>query len=189
MEFLKSLSAEQWSALSAVAGVLLAITFQIIEWRRQRYSKGIDTIAQMDSRWDSAEFREIRRQASRFLVNPDSITKSSGEEAVRTVLNFFETLGFLERKTVVDAEAVWHFFGSWIFPYFHGSKPVMDRSRELDPNCYTELENLFKKIQKIERTAHPSKNSLHVEVDRYIKDFLRREASLELDTIPSTAPA
>lgn len=104
MEFLKSLSAEHWSALSAAAGVLVAITFQIIEWRRQRYSKGIDTIAQMDSRWDSPEFREMRRRASRFLIDPVAETKSSGEEAVRTVLNFFETLGFLERKKVVDAE-------------------------------------------------------------------------------------
>ncbi|HEX7048296.1 MAG TPA: hypothetical protein VF275_12065 [Gammaproteobacteria bacterium] len=180
--------ADNWSALSAVVGVIAVICFQVAEWRRQRFAKGIDTVAQLDSRWDSVEFRDIRREAAAYLIDGNSTTEAAGEEAVRTVLNFYETLGFLNRKNVIDSEAIWHFFGSWIFPYYHASKPVRDKSRQLDPNCYSELESLVTAVREVEKKCHPSKSSLHLELEENITKFLQREAKLELAAVPSTTP-
>ena len=73
---------ESWSFLIVIVGVISAISFQIIEWRRQRFSKGIDTIAQMDSRWDSSEFRKIRKQAAQSLLADTNVQDSAGQEAV-----------------------------------------------------------------------------------------------------------
>lgn len=180
---------EAWSAVAAVVGVVAAIAVQVVEWRRQRFSRGIDTISQMDARWDRADFREKRRLAAAHLLAVKTGGDGPGEEATRDILNFFETVGFLHRNKVVRADSVWHFFGSWLLPYYHAAKPVRDESRRHDPNCYAEIERLYQAVLKIERSRHPSGDTLHVIGDANIRNVLIKEAALELESAPSTGPS
>lgn len=182
---------DEWTAigaLSAVVGIIVAIIFQILEWRRQRFSRSVDIVAQMDARWESVEFREIRKQAASFLLSPQESNQAAGEESVRTVLNFFETVGFLVRKRVVDEEAVWHFFGSWLFPYFRASDRIMEQSCSLDPNCYSDFKILYGKLRRVEAKQHPTQSASHLDNRAAVTQCLKREAQLKLNTIPSTTP-
>jgi len=113
------------------------------------------------------------------LLNPGAGDRA-GEEAARTVLNFFETIGFLHGKKVVETETIWHFFVSWLLPYYFASDEVISMVRSRDPNSLTELERLFHAVRRIEESRHPSKDSVHLITPSALKGFLEEEASLEL---------
>ena len=124
LEFLKTMTAPAWSALVSTLALIVTISVQIAEWRRARFSRGIDTIAAMDTRFESAEFREVRKRAATYLATKPA-ADPAGRESVLGVLNFFETLGFLFAKHIVDAKTVWHFFGTWLLPYYATSKSLI----------------------------------------------------------------
>jgi hypothetical protein len=182
-----AMSAEAWSALAAVVGVIVTAIFQLLGWRRDRIARGMESIAALDSRFESPEFREVRRRAAAHLSAPDSPT-DGGEEAVRTVLNFFEAVGFLYSSKLVTAKSVWVFFSSWLIPYYAATENLSTTLRLEDPNSYSELERLHRDVCKIERKAHPSGDVSYLTTPEALRTFLHREASLELRALPSTAP-
>lgn len=140
------MSPEAWSAIIAAIGVIVAIGFQILEWRRSTFARGLDTIASLDSRFESPEFREIRRRAAMYFLNPNH-TDRAGYEAASTVLNFFETVAFLHGRRVVDTEVVWHFFASWLLQYYFAADQLIASCQTVDPACYEKLTLLYESIR------------------------------------------
>lgn len=114
------MSASEWMPIIASIGLIITVIFQIVEWRRSRFARGLETIAALDARFESPEFREIRRRAAAYHL-AESKDDRAGEEAAITVINFFETIGFLQEKKVLDSNMVWHFFASWLIPYYVAS--------------------------------------------------------------------
>ena len=141
----------------------------------------------MDVRWESSEFREQRRRAATFLVSKDE-TDALGKEALFGVLNFFETIGFFYSKKIADAETLWHFFGTWILPYYVGAQSVLKSEWKRDPNVYSELRALYEALCKVERKKHPSKSTDHMTSDSEVLGFLKEEQILTLTPRPSSTP-
>src|SRR5439155_4304301 len=120
----------------------------------------------------SAEFREQRRRAATFLISKDE-SDDLGREALHGVLNFFETLGFFYSKKITGSETLWHFFGTWVLPYYVGAQVFIERQRKQDPNVYSELKSLFDALCSIERKKHPSKSTDHMTSESEVLAFLK----------------
>jgi hypothetical protein len=166
-----------WSALFTGIGLIWAFTAQTIEWRRNRFVRGIDAITGLDRRFDSPEFRKTRREAATFLLRTSS-DDDSEDGALFDVLDFFETVGYLWRKKLIDTETAWHFFASWLLPYVAASESIIAHSRKDDPSLFRELDKMFIEVKYFERTQHPSHEADHLLSRDSIADFLRSEAAL-----------
>lgn len=181
------MTAQTWSALIAAAALIVMIGFQIAGWRRDRFSRGVDAVRSMDVRWESTEFREQRRRAATFLISKDA-SDDFGKEALYGVLNFFETLGFFYSKKITDAETLWHFFGTWVLPYYAAAQAFIETEHKQDPNVYSELKSLFDALCKVERKKHPSKSTEHMTSESQVLGFLKTEETLTLTPRPSSTP-
>jgi hypothetical protein len=176
------MTAEAWSALASSLGVIVAITALIIQTHRTGFVHSIDLASHLDAKFEMPEFRDTRRRAAQRLRMDDEHDET-GLDAIRDVLNFFETLGFLYRKNAIGSELAWHYFASWLVPYWHAAAWYVKERQETDPNCYREIPDLVNAIMNVEKGKRGSrKDLLHFTSADAIRGFLEFEAQLPLKT-------
>lgn len=171
------MSAEGWSALATGIAVIVAISAIVIESRRARFSHSLQIMGRLDERFESLEFRETRRRAAAYLISRGE-TDPHGEAALRDVLNFFDTIGFLFRRKAVDAQTVWHYFSSWILPYYSASSKYLHGEQKRDPLCYREIEPLYNAVFAIEERERHYVDASSVTSKEAVERMLREEAIL-----------
>jgi hypothetical protein len=101
-----------WNTVAALAGSVAALaaiaTACVVFWqvkqeaRLTRYSVGIETLLRFDENWD--DLSKVRAQAAA------EIQAGNFGSYVVQVIDFFDTVGTLARKGVLDKELVWHTF-------------------------------------------------------------------------------
>jgi hypothetical protein len=178
-------SPQGWSAVVAIIALIWTMTAQTVAWRRDRYSRGLDSLSDLDERFESPDFRAVRRKASAYLLTPKA-DNVEGIQAVRTVLNLFETIGFLYRTKMVTVEIVWHYFGTWLLPYCVASKKYIERTQEDDPQVYSELRGIYRAVLRYDKRRHPKGKPYAVTSDDGVARLLEAEATLSLIAEPST---
>jgi hypothetical protein len=171
------LSVEAWSALAGCGGVVVAFIAMIVESKRSRLVHSIDVISNLDVRFETPEFRQTRRKAAQYLLKGDG-NDDEGKEAVMDVLNFFEFVGYLCKRHVIEHETAWQFFASWLVPYYCAAHRIIQERQLSDPNCLCELKKLYHRVRKIEEKSHPSGDHLHLTSEISIKKRMEIEARL-----------
>jgi hypothetical protein len=147
--------------ISAVAtlfsgiGVIAAICEHNAESRRERFSRGIDLLLRL-----SDEFWADTLRTARKTFAQNRLKLISDEKSQKTVLNFFEKVGYLQNHGALEAEAVWQFFSPWLIPYFNFSSALIAKLDKCNQNNYAELQTAYPQIEVIEenragRVARP----------------------------------
>jgi len=139
-----------WSLVGTwvlVVGTLLLMYWQT---RTSQRLNSANAVMALRERFDSAHMRAARRHLSERLLAhaPDDI--SSVE-----VLTFFELVGMLTHRGLLDADLVWEAFGSWVVAYYWAIRHPVDlvagiRAELRDPLLFHELEWLHDKVLSIE---------------------------------------
>lgn len=113
-----------------------------------RSSNNAELILKFDDQFNSDGFLEIRKRASKNLkAKPIKDT-----DDIEDVLDFFETLGIMVRKSGLDPELVWHTFFYWVHGYWIHTKDLIEQQRKDYPNRYKDIIFLHSKILEIEKT-------------------------------------
>lgn len=170
-----------WTAIGSIAtgiGVIVTVIVFIVESRRSRFARAIDILMQFDSRFDSPEFRGIRRCAAEFLLSGAKEEDRDGRQAIADVLNFFETVAFLYRNKVIEANMVWHTFASWLLPYWKASDSYLRRRLLDDPNSYRETAVLFEAVWSIEKKELHDRTEQSIVTEESLTRFLKTEVEL-----------
>ena len=170
-----------WTAIGSIASsisVIVAIVVFIIESRRSRFTKAIDILMQFDNRYDSPEFRKIRRSATEFLLSGSKEEDRDGRQAIADVLNFFETVAFLYRNKAITANIVWHTFASWLLPYWKAAESYIQKRLLDDPNSYGETAVLFDAVWSIEQKQLHDRTIQSIITEESLKRFLIAETEL-----------
>ena len=166
---------EAWSALIAVLAVSWTVWANTTEWKRGRLLKGIELIEAYCKEFDSEPFRERRKAAAIYLLN-EARNNADPPADLCNILDFLEGIGFVHGKKLIEAEAVWHSFASWLLPYSVATTAVVAKLRERDPTLYEDFLSLCRAVEVIEAKRHPSNSSLHLTSPAYVKRFLKDEA-------------
>jgi hypothetical protein len=166
------------TGIAALIGASVALANGIRQDNRARFTNMITILSQLDVRFDSKEFRARRRVAAAWLTNGSQRTDLAGEDAARDLLNFFETLAFLHRREAVDAEAVWHYFASWLLPYYRAFETFIRSEQTTDPNAFREFAALYEAIFQVEREKRDYKGTEEVVSPENVKAILASESSL-----------
>jgi len=168
-----------WSLVGTwvlVVGTLLLMLWQNLQTQKLASATAVMSLRE---RFDSPRMRASRRHLS------DRLLKKTHEDISNMeVVTFFELVGTLTHRKVLESDLVWEAFGSWVTAYYWALRHPVDMIGDLrramdDPLIFHEYEWLYTRIVSIDRRrAGPtvdSEPSLIVETER----VLRRESALE----------
>jgi len=139
-----------WSLVGTWVLVIGTILLMYWQTRTSQRLNSANAVMALRERFDSPHMRAARRHLSERLLAHGSSDLSSVE-----VITFFELVGTLTHRGVLDRELVWEAFGSWIVAYYWAIRhpeDLVDRiRRELqDPLIFHEFEWLHDTIVSID---------------------------------------
>ena len=166
----------------AIAGATWAVavgTIVLMWWQmwQQRELNSAATILSLRDRYDNPQMR-----ASRKRLSDDLLQSRAPHAADLEVVRFFELIGFLTHRRVLDSRMVWNAFGGWVTSYHHflthPTNRILEWRREFhDPMVFAEFEWLSREMDGLDaRLSGPSSVTTRPEDSRGV---LRNEVALD----------
>lgn len=169
-------------ALWSLAGtwVLVIGTLFLMYWqtRQAQHLNSANAVMALRERFDGARMRAVRRHLA------DRLLKQAHQDiASMEVVTFFELVGTLTHRRVLDDDLVWEAFGTWVAAYYWALRNPVDligqtRTALEDPLVFHEFEWLHSRIQEID-VQHLGTPSAAQNAGEDANRILRREAALE----------
>ncbi len=139
-----------WSLIGTwilVVGTLLLMYWQT---RTSQRLNSANAVMLLRERFDSPHMRASRRHLSGRLLAHAHDDISSME-----VVTFFELVGTLTHRDVLESELVWEAFGSWVVAYYWAIRNPFDlvgkiRTDLNDPLVFHEFEWLYERVLSID---------------------------------------
>jgi hypothetical protein len=160
--------------------VLVVGTLVLLYWqtRTTQHLNSANAVMALRERFDGARMRSARRHLSEKLLQQELHDIASME-----VITFFELLGTLTHRDVLDDDLVWEAFGTWVAAYYRALRHPTDmiarlRSDLKDPLIFHEFEWLNTRLEAIDvrRLGH---SAVLLETDEEAQRILTRESRLE----------
>jgi len=173
-----------WSdiALWSLAGTwaLVVGTIVVMYWQTQisRHLNSANAVMDLRERFDGERMRAVRRHLADRLIRQAHQDITSME-----VITFFELVGTLTHRRVLDDDLVWEAFGNWVTGYYQALRHPVDligqlRANMSDPLIFHEFEWLNNRILEFD-LLRSGTNPSGSDPDEDALRMLRREAALE----------
>jgi hypothetical protein len=168
-----------WTALGTwilVVGTLILMYWQT---RENRQLNSANAVLQLRERFDSPRMRLARLTLAQRLL------KNQHEEVTNIEVGaFFELVGALTHRKLLDEDLVWEAFGNWITNYYYALRHPVDivaRGREAlkDPLIFHEFEWLNDRVLKIDRQKLGAVHTAEIEKEEESRSILQREAQID----------
>jgi hypothetical protein len=142
------------SAVVAAVGVLIGVVYYILDMRHQMQVRQTDLIMRMYSNFGSREFQEDWwKVMNREYRDFDDYGRQYGFAEVVEIGTFFEGIGILLKRKLVDIQLVDDLFTSPIKMAWEKIKPLAEDSRKHwnVPNAFEWCEYLYNEMKKREQ--------------------------------------
>ena len=154
------------SAMVAAAGVLVGVVYYVLEIRHQTILRQTDLVMRLFSTFASEDHRTAGKKVIWIdYKDYDDYVKKYGapnsEEpvptAVDTVPYFYEEVGVLLSKKLIDIDLIDQLFGYNILLVGAKIMPILEEGRKRlnVPRFWTNFEYLYKEMKKREQKFHP----------------------------------
>lgn len=170
------------TATAIAAWALVVGTLFLMYWqtRQTQQLNAANSILVLRERFDSPRMRRQRRQLATHLLGDRKEDLTSVE-----VATFFELIGALTRRKVLDVDLVWEAFGTWITSYYFALRNPVDligktRSDLGDPLVFHEFEWLYHKVMDIDRHSLGPTHTAQIEQEGETRAILRSESTLDV---------
>lgn len=104
-------------------GVIAAIALYC-ESKSARLARAADVILRLIDKFDDEKMLTLRHKAA-LSIRDFRQGKGNVSKDVENVLDFFETIGMLSKRGVIDNEIVWHSFHHWLRGYYWSRKILL----------------------------------------------------------------
>ncbi len=142
-----------WTALSTWALATGTLLFLYLQTRQAQILNGANAVMALRDKFDSTRLRSVRRHIAERLLK-----QAHGDIASIEVVTFFELIGTLTHRKILDEDLVWEAFGSWITSYWWALRHPVDwvgqiRTDLSDPLVFHEFEWLNERVIQLDRRA------------------------------------
>jgi hypothetical protein len=148
------------SAIVAAAGVLVGVVYYILDMRNQARTRQTDLVMRLYSIYGSKDFQEAWAAVREldFKDYNDFIKKYGWSAAMSEVCLFFEGVGVLLHKKLVDISMLDDLFTGPVKMTWEKMKPMIEGHREQRkyPQFYEWLEYLYNEMKKREQKLQSS---------------------------------
>jgi len=149
------------SAIAAAVGVIIGVVFATLQLRDLVKTRQTDLVMRLDTTFGSKEFQEAWVETLRmeftdyedYLRKYGAASKKPAYTSVNMVGNFFEGLGILLRRKLIDIALVDDLFSSDVIITWHKMKPIIEgwRKQFNRPQMSEWFEYLYNEMQKREQ--------------------------------------
>ena len=146
------------SIFVASAGVLIAAIYYVFQIRHQAKLRQTDLIIRLFSTFSSKELVDSwARVESSKLKNVDEYVKKRGSSDYVQCACFFEGIGVLLQKKLIDIDLVDAMFSEPLKFMYEGMKPIIeaDRKRFQSQRMFEYFEYLYNEMKKREQKLKP----------------------------------
>ena len=143
------------SAIIAAVGVIVGVVFTIIELRNLTKQRQADLVIRLYSTMGSSSFQEVwEKTRDREYESFKSYETTYGLKEANQIGIFFEGIGVLLNKKLVDIDLVDDLFTAPVKMFWERMKPlVRDYRKERGlPTIFEWFEYLYNELQKREQT-------------------------------------
>ena len=148
------------SVIIATAGVLVGVVYYILAIRNQAQTKQTDLVMRLYATFSTSEFQDawtkIRKTAPKAdIADIDEFDEKVGLREFNQVCLFFEGIGILLQRKLVDARMVEDLFGGSVDRAWGYVRKAVYRGRQQmnDPTIYYYFEYLYNEMKKREQKA------------------------------------
>ena len=148
------------SAIVAAIGVLIGVVFTVLQLRDLVRTRHTDLVMRLYSTWQSKEFSEATLKVWNLeFKDYDDFVKKYGPwysetevyTAFRMVCNFFDGIGILLIRKLVDIEIVASMFARATKTSWEKVKLLVEDRRQIGTTLFTDFEYLYNEIKKREQ--------------------------------------
>jgi hypothetical protein len=166
-----------WSLAGTWALVVGTLALMYWQTRSAQHLNSANAVMALRERFDGARMLAARRHLADRLIE-----KKLGDIASMEVVTFFELVGTLTHRGVLERELVWEAFGSWATAYYWGLRhpdDLIGRLREelRDPLVFHDYEWLCSEMERIDRERLGDAAQV-ADSDAMSRKFLEREQKL-----------
>ena len=173
------LSIALWSLVGT--WVLVIGTFLLMLWQTLQNQKlnSANAVMNLRERFDTPRMRAARRHLSERLLKQAHQDISNLE-----TITFFELVGTLTHRKVLEDDLVWEAFGGWVTGYYWALRHPVDmmgdvRTAMHDPLVFHEFEWLNGRVLEIDRRRLGGASSSDAMATEESARILARETRLE----------
>ena len=160
----------------ASAGVFLAAIYYIFQIRHQSKMRQTDLVMRLYSTFGSKEFQDAwTRIESIEFKNYDEYVKKRGLGDYAQCATFFEGIGVLLQKKLIDINLVNALFSVPLKHMYERMKPIIDGNREQfhDQRVFEYFEYLYNEMQKREQKLVPNAKVFYEDFRESLEVFHR----------------
>ncbi len=192
--FLADVSPEGWTAIGTwvlavvtmflAIGTLFAVWWQVREQRasnmallgEQHETSGVTVLLRLVETWDGETMRRNRDRLKYHLERENPVAAIKARKLMGSVAGFFELVGALTRRNVLDHDMVWGMFSYYAVHYFAALQGLILEERELDsdPTLYEDFEWLSDEMKKIDRRRRGPEHD-PTPTRQQVRDFVANE--------------
>ena len=147
------------SAVVAAAGVMIGVVYYILEMRHQSKVRQTDLIMRLYSTFGSKEFVDAwTRIESTEFKNYDQYLKKYGSGDYAQCATFFEGIGVLLQKKLIDINLVDALFSEPLKHMYERMKPIIEGNRGQfhSQRVFENFECLYNEMKKKEQKLVPN---------------------------------
>ncbi len=139
-----------WSLAGTWALVVGTLILMYWQTRSAQHLNSANAVMTLRERFDGSRMRAARRHLSERLLS-----QSHDDIASMEVVTFFELVGTLTHRGILDLDLVWEAFGSWAAAYYWAMRHPVDLVGKLredlsDPLVFHEFEWLNRAIAEVD---------------------------------------
>lgn len=176
--FQEEFDSTTWTAFGTwilVIGTLVAVQWQI--WQ-QRQINSANNVVILHDRFESRIMQKCRKDLSDLLLKKDDLQQKDDD-----VLVFFETMGLLTRKGVLDKEMVWNEFSWEVLRYYLALTEPKNQIKRLrdeakDTTLYELFEWLYNELLKVDCKRRKMRPEVARPNASEVQIFLKDESTL-----------
>lgn len=172
------------TTLTAAATWAVAVGTITLLWWQVRVSQQLNSgnaVMALRERFEAPRLRRARRDLSKRLLSGKHEDITSLEVAA-----FFELVGALTHRKVLDRFMVWEAFGTWTTGYYYALRHPVDvigraRTELKDPLIMHEMEWLQARVLEIDRRVLGGSVPSDADQSQEARILLQRESELDIE--------
>lgn len=163
------------SALAACTAIVVSLWYYSRNLALTRLSNSAKMVMDLVAKFEGKEMREYRKSYATALLSGGKIDILGHVP----VLEFFEEIGYMTKRQVLDKGMVWNSFFWWLAPYYEQSAPSIKVAREYlqSPVYFREIEWLYTEMCKVASQEQGQKHYLPRSPE-FNAQFLRHEQTI-----------
>ncbi len=152
---------QNWTEAEAIATALLVLTsmagiiYAGVQLRHERQYRAVSNLEKQLAFFHSSKFREARRRLAVERLNErgDLLALSADDPptAAFEVLDFYEHLGLLVKKSHLELYDVWHTFYEWIQPVYADLRSILEDKSNSWSDHYSDLRRMMHGMDRIQQ--------------------------------------